>query len=474
MGRRTKRLVYDPTIVSRLADDANYDDDDDDNENTFGETEASYSPGNSNSSLGYDRNHPLDDIDGYTNHHEDERQETQEILDPKMDYGLSRQRQVSRRRRCLLVSALVAVVLAAVITTSVVLTQKNKSSKKKRESRESVPLTAPPADLPGLCTEIVNFLGADVVTADDLAECQAACAPAACCDIPAQFDASCLRNNEDVCLQYHTQCYVLSMVKGAGLEAGLHAGSLNVTVPDAPTNLTDVCSTNNLVTNTGVHDCAALCLPYECCYESNVASCLDQPTCAQYGPCLNLKAHDNVAPTIKDEVDALCQPRQTMYGLDDSHRGECANACKLARCCATEPGCYLKDDAGFCNQYESCKVLWDEEKADATATDGGDDEYYDDDVGEGDDTYYGDDDYVADDGQEGNDQDDLVKTLPEAQWGDDNPQNWDDGAGDDGGDDAAGDDGGDDAAGDDGGDDAAGDDGGDDAAGGDGTDGTMD
>jgi hypothetical protein len=219
-----------------------------------------------------------------------------------------------------------------------------------------------------------------------LSECRVACEPSECCDIPSQFRSSCLRGNEELCMAYHQECFVISLAEYGDSENPFVLHDSDVIVPEAPPTLKDTCSLNDLTSNAGVAACTKVCEPYSCCYDTNVTSCTNQATCQGYSPCLNLRSHSTLDDTITKEVNALCRRNKLMQSIDN--RKECNNACKLARCCFGGDGCYTQAE-GFCSQYKMCGNLYGEKSDklkdldDATY-----DDYYDDDDGG---TYDGDD-----------------------------------------------------------------------------------
>jgi hypothetical protein len=385
-----KRNVYDPTIVSRLADEHN----------------ASSPSGSDDGEMYFtsdvDRTGGggLNYVDGYMTETaaDNERQLTSEILDPKLHdlHGRGRSSHASkaRRRRCLLITTLMVTlaVVIAVICGVTVQKSRSASSSSKQQNLNQVEdgvsdkavLPAVPANLKEMCTgaaEAANSLDNSV-----LAQCQAACEPAKCCEIPSQFKSSCLRGNEDECMAYHQECFVLELETYGSTENDpfvLHQS--NVTVLDAPPELADTCAMNMLTSNAGVFACNKLCKPYSCCFSTGEASCANQQACAGYAPCLNMRAHKTLDSTIQKEVNALCQMKKLKTSVEN--REQCNNACKLARCCFND-GCFAKPD-GFCAQYTSCKNLLGK-KADAKLKDI-DDATYDDEYDDDDNVYDGSD-----------------------------------------------------------------------------------
>jgi hypothetical protein len=318
-----------------------------------------------------------------------ERQLTSEILDPKLHRDLSasaRARSKARRRRCLLVTSLLVVLAVVIAVICGVSVQKSRSSAAAAEQQQNlnqvedgVPdhavLPAPPTNLKEMCTGAAE--AANNLDESTLEQCKAACEPAKCCDIPSQFKSSCLRGNEDVCMAYHQECFVLELeTYGSNENDPFVLHQSDVTVVAAPPNLTDTCSMNSLTSDSGTMACSKLCKPYECCFSTDVASCADQELCEGYSPCMNLRAHATLDATITKEVNALCAFAKLEKSVEN--RQQCNNACKLARCCFDD-GCFAKPD-GFCRQYKSCKNLYGkkgdtlEEIDDATYDDGYDDD----------------------------------------------------------------------------------------------------
>jgi hypothetical protein len=389
MGR-SKRGVYDPTIVSRLADDQNAE-----GELYFSDSERS--------------SHKLNYIEGYMNDADNERQETSEILDPKlhnlrtssrgsMAGSASRQK---RRRRCLWITGLVVTVAVIVAVICVVAIPKSAAAQKRKRTTPPRPkgapdgiknhatLPPPPSNLQQVCTDVAEVAANASQPLDSAAleGCRAACQPSECCDIPSQFKSSCLRGNEDVCMAYHQECFVVSLAEYGDKEVNpfvMH--NTDVVVQPAPSNLKDLCSVNALISNAGVKACTKMCKPNACCYDKNVTSCSDQANCLGYSPCLNLRSHSTLDSTITKEVNALCRRNKLMQSVDN--RKNCNNACKLARCCFGKDGCWTRAE-GFCSQYKMCANLYGEKNDQLKDVDDGTyDDYYDDDDGG---TYDGDD-----------------------------------------------------------------------------------
>jgi hypothetical protein len=385
MMKKGKRNVYDPTIVSRLADEHNA-------SPSADEGELYFTSDVDRSGLNY--------VDGYMTETEEtsERQLTSEILDPKLHdlsvRGRSQQAK-ARRRRCLLLTSLMVTLAVVIAVICGVTVQKNKSAPSSSSAvseqqnlnqvKDGVPdhavLPTPPANLKEICTGAAD--AASSLDTSTLAQCKAACEPAKCCDVPSQFKSSCLRGNEDVCMQYHQECFVLELqTYGSNENDPFVLYSSNVTVQPAPDNLEATCAMNMLTSNAGADACSKLCKPYTCCFSPDVLSCADQDLCAGYSPCMNLRAHTTLDATIEKEVNQLCGFSKLQTSVEN--RQQCNNACKLARCCFND-GCFAKPD-GFCRQYNSCKNLYGK-KADKLKPI--DDATYDDQYDDDDGTYDG-------------------------------------------------------------------------------------
>jgi len=262
MGKSTRRSVFDPTLAPALDDTGGgyYDD-----------------PGPDPLSL---QNSTEIYNDVYDN-------EQQEILDPK----LHRRRTTgasghnSTARWCCLSMLVAFGALAIIVTVGVIVSRNNKGDTYVVYTN---PLAAPPAQLGAWCDRD-NM---------DAMQCAKACAPADCCDIPPQYDLSCLVGNEVTCFEYHKDCLNLKL---GGVD--LTSKAIVDTIPKAQPNLPGLCSFETLAeTRLGENKCRTACAHGSCCYEEGVPPCSEQSRCTGYVPCFNLRAYDTA---LEEDDDAL-------------------------------------------------------------------------------------------------------------------------------------------------------------------------
>jgi hypothetical protein len=205
-------------------------------------------------------------------------------------------------------------------------------------------LEEPPADLSKTCSISAISQGREL--------CMEACERAECCDFPATIPLSCLEGNQDKCLVYHAQC--------SNLAADSHNQSaIPSSVPPAPANLGELCTSASLQTVDGFTGCHSACKRAECCYEDSVGTCTHDE-CAAYAPCLTLAATDHVHKDIPKTVEQVCASDRlaTLEG-----RASCRQACSHALCCFlpafsnNEQTACLHEDDSFCSQYTKCDKL---------------------------------------------------------------------------------------------------------------------
>ena len=370
MGKKSRRAVYDPSIMDRVDDIQPLDPD----PLAFGETDLSMPE------------------DSY------ETQET-EILDPK----LHRTGPSKNRTRFICLSAIVTAGLIAIIVTVSVIVAKNNQSKgsSSNPNSQQQPEAGPdgivptrniapvPSNLESSCVQGYNNRNSDPT---GYQACIQACQVAECCNLPSNFELSCLKGNEETCLDYHQACHVLTL-DAAGIDQVQVSSEI---VPPAPADLPQLCAVRNLTTNAGIRNCATECLPYECCYETGVVNCqaANPTTCDTYAPCLNLRAIDAMNGNMEQEVAQSCEPS---YAATLQGRLDCRKTCKLAQCCFTgNKQCGDDHPADFCTvQYKPCEVLYDGSLPhleigddDTLPGNGEDDDYYYDDA------YYDDDEIL--------------------------------------------------------------------------------
>jgi len=416
MGRKVRRSIYDPSIMENAPDSFH----EGSGSGGAGESSLNRSSGSGLAldplSIDYNADADADFMEGKAltpvtvGSYEDEYQH-HEILDPRLHKLQTAQKRNKCRRYTLLV--LVGAGFVAIVTTVAVILSRNankNNSSGSGASREFYALPAPPSSLQQTCSMLAASTGLPQSQREDaLLKCEEGCAISECCDLTPNFDLSCLKGNEQVCMEYNAACHILMVA-----EEEMANSKTDKKVPAAPAYITDVCAINNLLTNTGVRKCANACVPNTCCWEQGpgIQNCqaANPTTCPTYAPCLNLRATDTVHTKITEQIDDHCLPvnkvRNTWKG-----RRQCRNTCKVGFCCFTKKGCAQKGPekgAEFCAQYKGCSVLHDpnnplpklgQNKPNQTPKYDDDDEFEDDDgafTGDDlDDDGY-DDDYVDD------------------------------------------------------------------------------
>jgi hypothetical protein len=442
MGRKSRRAVYDPSIMDRV--DAHSND---------------ISPLDPDPLAFHDEPHPLPE-DSY------ETQET-EILDPKL-HRRYQAKKPAKGRLAFLATLVTAGILAIVVTTAV-LVSKNKNSGSGSSTSGSVSNpdttsggggsgssgggsgsgsgsgsgggdgggTAPgagpdrvippmPVTLAGICLNGfgIYFNGTETGLGRNdtlLRECQLLCQQGECCNMPPNFDFSCVKNpdNDDTCANYRQACGVLAIHENDN-----EVLDDPVEIPVPPENLDALCAINQLVDSAGRTSCANACGPAACCYHPDANSCAitNANDCALYAPCQNLVAAASVSDQLTAEIRRACDLE---YTVTQQGRMKCRNVCKLGSCCYMgNDGCgKVTSDPNFCAvQYKPCQVLYDgtldKLEGDNYQSPGQPDEEGQDDFMDDDTNYIVDDKQQEDDGM---DDDDFVDDAYANTDGDVNP-----------------------------------------------------
>ena len=177
--------------------------------------------------------------------------------------------------------------------------------------------------------------------------CQATCSKAACCNYPTSLQQSCLPENFEDCLIYHSFCWRLDST----------AVEVNPTpsLPQPNTELASMCTPARLSTVEGIQLCRDLCAAGSCCFDTRNGTCAQgNESCEAYAVCLGLTAlefiDEDVIPAV---VEDACSPTQlaTEEGLL-----QCESVCSQAICCFEEE-CSMTNRQ-FCGQYTACSVIF--------------------------------------------------------------------------------------------------------------------
>jgi hypothetical protein len=245
-----------------------------------------------------------------------------------------------------------AILLGLAVALGVFFSGGNKKSESSSTSNPTFTLEEPPEDLSTTCS-------LQALADDGKEACLQDCEKAECCDFPANLPLSCLEGNQQKCLVYHTSC--------SNLEADSYdKASIPSSVPPAPSNLAELCTSASIKTVDGFTACHEACKHAECCYEEGMGTCSHEE-CAGYAPCLTLAATDHVHQDIPVVVEQVCATDKlaTMDG-----RTACRQACSHALCCfssdvSQETSC-PHQDTSFCSQYTKCNELESVTPVDAT------------------------------------------------------------------------------------------------------------
>mmetsp|Transcript_667 Transcript_667/g.944 ORF Transcript_667/g.944 Transcript_667/m.944 type:complete len:792 (-) Transcript_667:167-2542(-) len=211
---------------------------------------------------------------------------------------------------------------------------------------------------------------------DDRAACETACAGSECCRTVG--GDSCLNlENFMVCAEYAI-CNVLDIVPdngggggddGDGDQGGDDTDTAPAEVPEAPSNLGDVCKSFNDMRDDSqaIEECAAICEPSACCRGFGAESCISMGSnmienmraCAKWSDCMVLDLLNWIddgsggsdgdgntsPPPIEDNfptepIDAI----RDVCGADVEDLSQCQAFCEPAKCCATldASNCALK------------------------------------------------------------------------------------------------------------------------------------
>jgi hypothetical protein len=319
MVKKSRRSVYDPSVVSRQADD------------TVGDplnmvNQDATAPNALGNSY---REDDVMDISDF------------EIVDPK-DVGRRPQRGTFCRK-LLIAGAVILVVVVSILAIA--------AGSKKRPTN---PTTSSSSQLAEPTDELLVLCNPAGIEEDHTRylQCEQKCEPAECCDFPPTLDLSCLNDNAGTCNKYQQLCGVL---KGSREENPAPEKPLN-----ADTNqnrVDDLCSRDSLATELGFKGCKELCTSAACCWDDNAPMhCRGTEFCKYYEGCLNFKAITFVDPRIKSLIDTDCTADKISV-----HAGttQCEQLCSTHKCCYMAGETCPFAAAAVCDQYSSCKVLND-------------------------------------------------------------------------------------------------------------------
>jgi len=151
---------------------------------------------------------------------------------------------------------------------------------------------------------------------NNVAQCKAMCSKAACCSILPNDEGSCLGGNERTCLDYHRKCQVLKDNAIPKVEGDAPA---DWAIEPAPANLAQTCAYGAISTSKEAQEaCEHACFPNLCCYDNDVALCLDED-CKGYSHCLNLAVYEAASPDFSfgDGFDDEDTDDDVVNGDDD-------------------------------------------------------------------------------------------------------------------------------------------------------------
>lgn len=260
-----------------------------------------------------------------------------------------------------------------------------------RSQQEDIP--EPQQPLKTLCSN------ANLKSAEGLAECIKECSAGACC-FKSGSEYNCYAKNEETCMQYQpcfnvpdlvatpvlldpveflcspdkvateegrATCTDVCQAAGCCLAEGVdncyeffeefcdqyRFCSILIDVPEAPTDLFDICCTGDSPSS----KCQAMCKKASCCFDQGPGSCLpfNEITCESYNIC-----HDKLDPKSPHEslspIAAVCSP----FNLQSiSGRLGCRQECEPARCCISEEMNCAKDNRDLCDLYiPFCSKVW--------------------------------------------------------------------------------------------------------------------
>lgn len=278
-----------------------------------------------------------------------ESQGDEHFVDEGENFGVvtvHERRRMTPRNKVIIATILVGLVIALAVVFS-----GGKDSGSASTGSPKVALQEPPRDLDARCSP-------KALTDNGKEPCLVDCERAECCDFPANLPLSCLEGNQPKCLVYHAACSHLNA-------DSYDESTIPSSVPPAPSNLQELCTSSSLKTVDGFTGCHEACKHAECCYEEGVGTCTHDE-CTGYAPCLTLAATDHVHEDIPALVDQVCASDRlvSMEG-----RAECRQACSHALCCFApddqETSC-LHHDTSFCSQYDKCNELESVQPVEAT------------------------------------------------------------------------------------------------------------
>lgn len=134
-------------------------------------------------------------------------------------------------------------------------------------------LVPPPKGIERLCES--RFIS----TLSGYQICEELCQDAFCCSLDSEQNESCLEENPNICAQYQP-CFPI-------FEKSLSDEAPN---PNDLSNLEDICSPENIMTESGEAKCLDACAPASCCFEeiTESSNCLNEEMrlwCEEFSYC---------------------------------------------------------------------------------------------------------------------------------------------------------------------------------------------
>ena len=187
--------------------------------------------------------------------------------------------------------------------------------------------------------------------------CQDACMKSECC----WKVTSCSERIE--CSSYSTNC--ANLVARLEQTAGGGTDSTAVLLPEAPSDLGDICDASAVLATDGFSKCQSECEKSECCWKAGASnSCVGHTQCQSWAACTVMNgAQDPAIAASQDytlgQVFDACLNHDNSVGRN--HTSLCQVVCQAGSCCFDDTReCPNTVD---CKVFEPCQILYSEQAA---------------------------------------------------------------------------------------------------------------
>lgn len=209
--------------------------------------------------------------------------------------------------------------------------------------------TPPPADenLADVCSND------NIGTVDGFGSCLQECSRGICC-VALDGDSvggifyggdNCASDHPEICAQYEP---CRNLYNSQDEDLVLLEATLEQTIPEAPSDLAEICASDDLST------CAEECKAGECCSDVSNDSCMDifPEICFGYLPCDVLEKENPDEEPV--EVADICSVDRIASA---EGRALCEKTCEPASCCIDKENSCAEIAIDFCEEYKHCDLL---------------------------------------------------------------------------------------------------------------------